>query len=360
MKRVLLLMAAIILCLFFSGCNSIDAVGQSQELLSEYIAQYNANEIEADMDFLHSSLVEELGGDENTEIILTARRAILGEITDYEITNTSFETVNKMTEVVLTLSVDYENAPDAEDTYTLLTIDDGLYISGINLDKEPIEDEMITAYYTDYADPQARKQLYIPYAESLIDEEYFDLASKKVEVLAGEFKSYDILSKEYAVIPSGESDAVCYLIYELKLNYENMSFISDFQISEENGVFGINYEYMLPEQISDFCDTYHEAISVMDQDALLNFYHPDFFGVFTEYTPDGWWDAFFTLLIECGAMNDFELVEWDWDTVDISGVQTNCFILYTQSEYELAVIQEQIIISAEDGAIVGHYAQEAE
>ena len=359
MKRALLMIAAIILSLTCSGCSSIDAVGQSQELLSEYVAQYNANNIQGDMALIHSSLVEELGGAENLEIILTARRSILGEITDYEITNTSFETVNKMTEVVLTLSVDYENAPDAEDTYTFLTIDDGLYISGVNLEKEPLEADMITSYYTNYADPAARKQLYIPYGESLIDDEYFELASEKVEALAGGFVNYEIISKEYAVIPSSECDAVCYLIYKLKLNFENMSFVSDMQISEENGVFGINYEYMLPEQISNFCDTYREAISMMDQDTLLSLYNADFFGVFTEYSQEGWWDAFYMLLSDYGVIQDFELVEWDWDTVDISGVQTDCFILYTQSEHDSASIQEKIIISAEDGLVVGHYAQEA-
>ncbi len=361
MKRTLLLLIMVMLfCLSLASCSSFDAIGESKALLAEFITAYNDEDPTAEMSFIHSSLTQELGGAENTEIILTARRAILGKITGYEVTNTSFETADKMTEVVLTVSMDYENSPDAEDTYTFLTIDDGLYITGFNLKKEANIDKIITDYYTGYADPDARRALYIPYAQALIDTETFDLASKKIEMLAGAFVDFEILSTEYAVMDVGDSNAVCHKILKLRLNYDAMTFISDIQFSTEDGVLGINYEDMLPETIEVFRADYVDALNAADREALMNLYNENFFGVLSDQTQDSWWQSIYEpLLNDYGASQEYEVVEWDWDTVDVVGTQTNCFIIYSQSEYDEAVIQEKIIISAVDGTILGHYLQEA-
>ena len=361
MKRILLMLLVVMLfCFSLASCSSFDAVGESKELLAEFITAYNEEDAQAEMSFIHDALTEEIGGAENMEIILTARRAILGKITGYEVTNTSFETANKMTEVVLTVSMDYENSPGVEDTYTFLTIDDGLYITGFNLKKEANIDKIITDYYSDYADPEARRALYIPCAETLIDDETFELASKKVEVLAGNFVNFEILSTEYAVLSVGDTDAVCYKILKLRLSYDNMTFVSDIQFSREGDILGINYENMLPETIENFRAAYVDALSASDRDTLLSLYNENFFGVLSEQTQDSWWNTFYQpLLGSYGALQDYEVVEWDWDTVDVAGTQTNCFIIYTQSVYDDAVMQEKIIVSANDGTILGHYLQEA-
>ena len=360
MKRIVLFLTAVLICLSFSGCSSIDAVGEAQELMDTFVEKYNAQDVQGELGCFHDSLVDDLGGADSTETILTSRRAILGEIKEYEITNTSFETVNKTTEVVLTLSVDYENSSDAEDTYTFLTIDNGLYITGIDLAGEANVEEIMTDYFTDYADVEARKARFIPYAKGLLGEA-FELDSQKIEGLAGDFVDYEILSKRYVTIENQEnSEVVCYMILSLKVIYEQMTYISDFQLGSEAGEIGINYETMLPETIVDFEDAYSEALSGKDRETLLGLYDPDFFGVLTEHTQDSWWEFLYApMLNDYGALLDYELVEWDWDSVDLSGEQINCFIVYSQSEYDGAVIQEKIIISEDNGKILGHYVQQA-
>ena len=360
MKRLLFLLAAALICFSFSGCSSIDAVGDAQQVLSEYVDEYNANNVQEEINCFHGSLIEALGGDESTATILASRRAILGEITGYEITNTAFETINKTTEVVLTLSVDYENFPGAEDTYTFLTVDKSLYITGLELEDEANVDAIITGYYSDYADSEARKAYYIPYAAGLIGDA-FELDSRKIEALAGGFAGYDVLSKNYVVIQNEEaSDVVCYMIMSLEVSYENMTFISDFQLGGEGGKIGINYEVMLPETISDFKSVYEKALTEKAKETLLSLYSPAFFGGLSEYSRDGWWDFLYApMLSDYGILKSYEVVEWDWDTVELSGEQTDCFIIYSQAEYESMVIQEKIIVSADNGEILGHYVQQA-
>ena len=359
MKRILIITSIFFFCFLFSSCSSFDTVSESKEVLGEFIQEYNDDDTQGQMDFFHSTLIEDLGGTENTEIILAARRALLGEVTSYEVTNTSFETVNQTTEVTLTLSVNYESAAGAEDTYTLLTVDDGLYITGINFEKEAVLDKFITDYYSGYANPETRRNLFIPYGKSLLDTESFELASKKVASLAGDFVDYEVISKEYALIPIDGSDAVCYAIMTLKLNYENMSFISEFQLSEENGVSGISYENMLPETIEEFRTAYANALESVDRDALLSLYNDNFFGILSDYSEDDWWNTLFApIFANDNTLQNYEIVEWDWDTADVSGTPVNCFIIYAQSTYNNAVIQEKIVISTDDGSILGHYLQE--
>lgn len=361
MKRNLLLLMLFSLIVAasigLSGCGTKQAVSDAKIGIDDYYTAFEAKDIDALMACMHQSLIDDLGGNEATQQRLLARMYLLGEPVNYKITNTGFETQNTTTEVNLTVEVLYKNSETMTEAFTFLTVDEGCYITGIDFPKEEIIEEVISKYLAAYGNVEEMAALSNPYALSIQGMNEALAASQKLTSVSGAYVDSEILNRDFRFVPFGEGAANNLFIGKVKANFENLSAIGEIQLSEQDGMIGVNYANFFPEDGVVLFEKYYNKMKAGDIEGVTQLYAP-FFYDFIEGGKDAWVQEVLNELASNGDYQSYELTNWSYETVKMpDGTPLDVLAVDALITCTIANIEENFVFNIGDGsgAIVGHY-----
>lgn len=136
MGKRMLLWVAVLICLvgIMAGCGSLDAVKEAKGMLEEYYDAYSDGDTQVVVNMCHTALLDDLGGEDVVHQALNTRYDYYGDIDEYNITGTSFETSGGETQVELSVQATYDFGDTLGETFTILKSGDDLSIIAIDLE----------------------------------------------------------------------------------------------------------------------------------------------------------------------------------------------------------------------------------
>lgn len=362
MKKSMLIAIVLIFLLSafsFSSCAITKALDESKEMLADYYDCYNDKDIDECMDYFNDIILDDLGGDDDAEIILSSRRELLGEMEDYTITSFDSESSFSQAQVILQLDVEYENASEiVEEEYIFLKEDDELIIIGIDVGDDSIISELIEGYFSNYMNMENIQKYYIPNTkDNYLDFDVLSQTANYAKEVGGEYKSHEITSYEYFFIEQTDVDDTFYIASIVAdIEMENEDFVLEARISSQDGEVGFNYLDYYPKDSFEIIEQYFEKVANADTKGILDLYSPDFFS-FSDVTSEDWETQVLKSLVnDYGEFIDYEITEWHYSLVPVNGVDEEMYIFYILSYYDTATAYETILIN-KDGTsqvIMGH------
>jgi ABC-type glycerol-3-phosphate transport system substrate-binding protein len=124
MKVSILLVIVLLMALLFAGCGATkDNSAISKQAMNDYYTYYNDGQLDSWMTIIHPALQDALGGTQATEDLFNARHEFYGNVTEYEIKQTGFETVNGESEFYYTVTTKYQSGDEFEETFAMFVTD---------------------------------------------------------------------------------------------------------------------------------------------------------------------------------------------------------------------------------------------
>ena len=327
------------------GCGAVQASKDAQAMLGQYYTAFTDGDGKAVLSTMHDSLVEDLGGEEAAQTRLMARRALLGEVEDYNVTNTSVSTKDGDSEVVLTVDTEYSVGGTMEETYTFLTVDDGLLMTGINLPREAGVDEVAAAAFAALGDTEAMSALYIPLLNGSELEQDLSSLSERLLKACGEYTAYTLENEQFYSRSLGDSEATFVYAGYYTVTCSEMDALCMLQMSVENGKLGLNNIEITPAPAYRLCEAYYDAMEQKDVQTAAGLYAQMFYDE-TSGGRSAWIDEVLTPLCGTyGAFVSYDIDEWDVQETQLpDGTVTNAIWLHVYSEYEDLSLEEYFLV----------------
>ncbi len=348
MKKRLLLLIIVLCACIFSGCGASKTIDESKKLLDQFYASFSAEDIQTITLTMHDSLIKDLGGEEYTQNRIMARRALLGDVKDYNIENTAFESLNGVTEVELTVNTEYGSGESYEEVFTFLTTDDRLYITGIDMPKEKNVDDMAEAFFSSLDDSKTISSLYIPLLVDAQLETNLNALCQRIHKAGDTFAGYTLENQQFDYQILGENEAAFVYIGTYALKFGVMDFACVLQMSVQDGKLGLNNVEITPSDALQMCENYFSAISKADEKEAANLYSQ----IFYDETPggkEGWITNFLSPICHnYGSLINYDITDWDTgETEGPNGSTVDTVSLKIISEYENIQLEEFIVFNCD-------------
>ena len=286
---------------------------------------------------------------------------MLGEVKEYNIKNSSFESSNGVAEITLTVDTDYSLGASMEEVYTFLTIDDGVYMTGIDLPKEEVTDDVASAFFSALGDPESMLALYIPMVKDADVEENLNTLCERLANAGGEYVGYTLDDQQFCYRNLGESDAVFVYAGTYTLEYSGMDAVCVLQMSVEDEQLGLNNVEITPSVVLELCEGYYAAMSQKDVEHAADFYSQVFFDQ-TSGGRSAWTEIFLSpIFSNYGAFLSYDIAEWDVRRTELpSGEYVDTISVRVYSDYEDMSLEELILLNCDENGceILAHQVNE--
>jgi hypothetical protein len=226
----------------FTGCSN-EKVDQSKAIIEEYYEECEDYDTEDIIDLFHDDLIDVYSNQEELEIVLKSRIAVLGDIDEYKVSSVSYYKNNGEITVTLDVDVTYKRTGETYvEQFVFLNDGDDMKISNIYHENEPFYDEITNVFFKAYSDMDEDE------IADLFSDSFFTYVTKEnlisifTDIYAnfGEYKSHELVEEWYYYEVMTEDVVV---IYEGTFNVEHSSGSIKFtmQTCVENDEIKINY-----------------------------------------------------------------------------------------------------------------------
>ena len=344
------------------GCGAVQAGKDAQAVLDQYYTAFTDGDGKAVLSTMHDSLVEDLGGEDVAQTRLMARLALLGEVEDYSVTNTSVSTKNGVSEVTLSVDTEYSVGGAMEETYTFLTADDGLLMTGIDLPRETGVDDVAGAFFAALGDTEAMSALYIPMLNGSELEQNLSSLSERILKACGEYTGYTLENEQFYSRSLGDSEATFVYAGYYTVTCSEMDAICLLQMSVEDGKLGLNNIEITPAPAYRLCEAYYDAMEQKDVQTAADLYAQMFYDE-TSGGRSAWVDEVLAPVCgEYGAFVSYDIDEWDVQETQLpDGTVANAIWLHVYSEYEDLSLEECFLVGGSGSGyeILAHQLKKA-
>ena len=360
MKKTISILSVFIIILtmlfLFAGCSN-KSIEESKEAVASYYESFENNDVRGITDLFDDSLIEYLGGEEEAEIIMGSRIAVLGEDVEYSIYATSYSKDNGDIMVVLEAEAEYvRDGETYEEKFQLENIDDKMVITQVSLEREKVVESLPQRFVEVYneGDEDSLPGLFADAYYSYFTQDDLYAMMDSFWMALGSVKDIE-LADEYVYCLDIEEDGVI-LVQEsyYDAEFENGGALLWMELCNEDGEIKIYDIFCIPDLVQNTVDGYYALMEKGDYESAADMYHDAFYNIENGRAA---WIGILKAVSGYGQYLGNEVIYWKYfDTVLEDGTEIPGITAVVNSQFGDTVFRNEITISLdpEDQRILEH------